>query len=222
LPLFRVYDQALNLKERLEGFGNQEERRSFPGLPIPLINPVPWVLQRAEDSLIPGARQTVTHGDLHGDNLFTDGEHAWAIDYERAGPGHILRDFVELEVDLVTRLLSLPEMDLSLLYELAVVLAEPSEPTAPFRPTKKLLANPETHKALDVIARLRKLAYEMTRYPSSQEYCWGLLLDALFVATVVSEESPQREQALLLGSVLCGRLRHWGKEWPPKDWPPIA
>jgi CheY-like chemotaxis protein len=221
-PLFRVYDQALNLKERLEGFSNQEGRRSFPGLPAFLINPVPWVLRRAEDSLIPGARQAVTHGDLHGDNLFTDGEHAWAIDYERAGSGHILRDFVELEVDVVTRLLPLPEMDLSLLYELAVVLVEPSEPTAPFRPTKKLLANPDTRKALDVIAGLRKLAYEMTRHPSSQEYLWGLLLDALFVATVVSEESPQRERALLLGAVLCDRLRHWGKGWPPKDWPPVA
>jgi hypothetical protein len=220
-PLFRVYDQALNLEERLKRFSNQEKRRSFPGLPASLINPVPWVLRHAEDSLIPGARQAVTHGDLHGDNLFTDGEHAWAIDYERAGPGHILRDFVELEVDIVTRLLP-DEVDLSLLYELALVLVEPSEPTAPFRPRKKLLANPDTRKALDVIAGLRELAYEMTHYPSSQEYLWGLLLDALFVAMLVSEQSPQRERALLLGAVLCGRLRHWGEEWPPKDWPPVA
>jgi len=220
-PLFRVYDQALNLEKRLKRFSNQEKRRSFLGLHASLINPVPWVLRHAEDSLIPGARQAITHGDLHGDNLFTDGEHAWAIDFERAGPGHILRDFAELEVDIVTRLLP-DEVDLSLLYELAFVLAEPLEPTAPFRQTKKLLANPETRKALDVIAGLRKLAYEMTRYPSSQEYLWGLLLDALFVAMLVSEESPQRERALLLGAVLCGRLRHWDEEWPPKDWPPLA
>jgi len=220
-PLFRVYDQVLNLKERLERFSNQEERRSFPGLLASLINSVPWVLRHAEDSLIPGTRQAITHGDLHGDNLFTDGEHAWAIDYERAGPGHILRDFVELEVDIVTRLLP-DEVDLSLLYELALVLVEPLEPTAPFRQTKKLRGNSETRKALDVIAGLRKLAYEMTRYPSSQEYLWGLLLDALFVAMLVSEESPQRERALLLGAVLCGRLRRWGAEWPPEGWPPVA
>jgi len=221
LPLFRVYDQALNLEKRLKRFSNQEKRRSFLGLHASLINPVPWVLRHAEDSLIPGTRQTVTHGDLHGDNLFTDGEHAWAIDYERAGPGHILRDFVELEVDIVTRLLP-DEVDLSLLYELALVLVEPSEPTAPFRQTKKLRENSETRKALDVIAGLRKSAYEMTRYPSSQEYLWGLLLDALFVATLVSEESPQRERALLLGAVFCNRLRHWGEEWPPEGWQPVA
>jgi DNA-binding NarL/FixJ family response regulator len=215
LSLFRVYDQALNLEERLKRFSNQERRRAFPGLPISLINPVPWVLRHAGDSLIPGARQAITHGDLHGDNLFADGEHAWAIDFERTGPGHILRDFVELEVDIVTRLLP-DEVGLSLLYELALVLVEPPEPTAPFRQTKKLLANPETRKALDVIAGLRKLAYEMTRYPDSREYLWGLLLDALFVATIVSEESPQRERALLLGAVLCGRLQHWGKERPTK------
>lgn len=221
IPLFQFYDETLRLKERLERFSSQEEIRSFPGLPVSLINPVPWVLRHAEDSLIPGARQTIAHGDLHGDNLFTDGEHIWAIDFERAGPGHILQDFVELEVDIVTRLLP-TEVDFSLLYELAVVLAEPSEPTASLRQTEKLLANYETRKALDVIARLRQLAYEITHYPDSREYLWGLLLDALFVATMVSEESPQRERALLLGAVLCGRLRHWGEEWPPKDWPPVA
>jgi hypothetical protein len=107
------------------------------------------------------------------------------------------------------------------LYELALVLVEPSEPTAPFRQTKKLLANPETLKALNVIAGLRRLAYEMTRYPDSREYLWGLLLDALFVATLVSEKL-QRERALLLGAVLCGRLRYWGEEWPPQDWPPVG
>jgi DNA-binding NarL/FixJ family response regulator len=220
LPLFRVYDQVLNLKERLEKFSNQKKKLSFPGLPTSLINPVPWVLRHTDDTLILGARQAITHGDLRGDNLFMDDERAWAIDYERAGPGHILRDFVELEMDIVTRFLP-DEVDLSLLYELVLVLVEPLEPTAPFRQTKKLLANPETRKALNVIAGLRQLAYEMTRYPDSREYLWGLLLDALFVATLVSEKL-QRERALLLGAVLCCRLRHWGEEWPPQGCPPVA
>jgi len=219
LPLFYVYDRALQLKERLEGFSRQEERLQFPGLSASLINPVPWVLQHAGDSLISGARQAISHGDLHGDNLFVNGKHAWAIGFERTGSAHTLRDFVELEVDIVTRLL-LTEVDLLLFHELAVVLAGPSEPIASFRPDEKLLANPEIRKALDVIAGLRSLAYELTHYSDSREYLWGLLLDALFVATEVSEES-QRERALLLGAVLCNRLWHWGEEWPRVEWEEI-
>ena len=44
----------------------------------------------------------MTHGDLHGDNLLVDKEHAWAIDFEHTGSGHILRDFAELEVDILS------------------------------------------------------------------------------------------------------------------------
>jgi len=212
----------LQLKERLEGFSRQEERLQFPGLSASLINPVPWVLQHAGDSLISGARQAITHGNLHGDNLFVDGEHAWAIGFERTGPAHTLRDFVELEVDIVTRLISIPLGVLSQFCDLAFVLAKPSDLTAPFRPNDKLLVNSEIRKALDVIAGLRKLAYEMARYPGFQEYLWGLLLGAVFAATEVSEESPQWERALLLGGVLCQRLEQWGREWPPKGWSPIT
>lgn len=222
IPLFQTYDEALRLKERLGRFSNQEERMAFPGLPVPLINPVSWVLRHASDSLIPSARQAITHGDFHGDNLFVEHQHAWAIDFERTGAGHILRDFVELEVDIATRFVPFPRDDLSQFYKLAVVLAEPIEPTASLRPTAQLLADSESRKALDVIGGLRRLAYEVTRYSDFREYVWGLLFDALFVASLVSEESSQRDLALLLGSVLCGRLYHWGKEWPPKDWPPIT
>jgi hypothetical protein len=209
----------LRLKERLENFGHQEEKWAFPGLSASLTNPVPWALRHANDSLIPDSRQAITHGDLHGDNLFVDSEHAWAIDFERTGPGHILRDFIELEVDIVTRLVSFPSHDLSRLYELAVVLAKPSEPAASIRGTSGLLAEPETRKALGVVAGLRRLAYEVTDYQDAREYLWGLLLDTLFVAALAAEGAPQRERALLFGSVLCERLRHWGGEWPPGDWP---
>ncbi|MEJ2554812.1 MAG: phosphotransferase [Anaerolineae bacterium] len=219
VPLFEVYGRALRLKERLENFGHQEEKWAFPGLSVSLTNPVPWALRHANDSLIPDSRQAITHGDLHGDNLFVDSEHAWAIDFERTGPGHILRDFIELEVDIVTRLVSFPGHDLSRLYELAVVLAKPSEPVASIRGTSGLLAEPETRKALGVVAGLRRLAYEVTHYQDSREYLWGLLLDTLFVAALAAEGAPQRERALLFGSVLCERLRHWGGEWPPEDWP---
>jgi hypothetical protein len=213
--MFQIYDQSLDLTRRLRTFNHINKIRSFPGLSTPLINPVYWVLAHADDGQIAGVREVVTHGDLHGDNLFVNGEHAWAIDFERTGLGHILRDFVELEVDIITRLLSLP---LPQFFKFVIVIAEPSEPTASFHLANLVPIDPAAVKAFDVVVGLRKLAYEVTRYSDAREYFWGLMLDALFAASVASEDSPQRDRALLLASVLCSRLRYWGKKWPPDDW----
>ncbi len=178
-------------------------------MPVSITNPVLWVLKHLDDSLFLEVRQAITHGDLHGDNLFVDGERAWAIDFERTGPGHILRDFVELETDILTRLAPFADANLSRFYELTATLTEASDPLTPFQPTAQLLADPETYKVLEVISGLRRLAYEVAHPEDFREYLWGLLLDTVFVATLVSEDSPQRERALLLGGMFCERLQHW-------------
>jgi hypothetical protein len=205
-PLFPAYDKVLRLNDRLVRFPDTRENIEFPGVSVILPNPVLWVLRHKEDDSIPYTRQAITHGDLHGDNLFVDRVHAWAIDFERSGPGPMLRDFVELEVDIVTRLIAVPENDGSRFYELAVILTEPAELTASLQPTPLVAQDPEITKALGVINGLRCLASETTGCLDTREYLWGLLLDALFVASLVSPEMPQRERALLLASVLCDRL----------------
>jgi hypothetical protein len=221
ITLFQAYDQLLDLEEHLRAFPNQEEQLAFPGFQVHLINPIAWVLRHKSDSMIPGSRQAITHGDLHGNNFFVDGLHAWAIDFERSGPGPLLRDFTELEVHIITRLTAFSETDLSLLYDSATLLTQLSKPEIPLRPTARLLQNAEIAKALGVVGGLRDLASDVTRYQDFREYLWGLLLDAVFVATLAPEKSPQRERALLFASVICGRLRNWNKEWPPSDWPPV-
>jgi hypothetical protein len=215
--LFQIYDRSFRLKERLESFTNQEEKRAFPGLPGAHTNPVPWVLRHSDSSFIPEARVAITHGDVHGDNLFVDGEHAWAIDFERTGPGHVLRDFVELEVDILTRLATTNSQDLSGFYELAVALAAPTDPSTACQPTASLSTKAEARKALYVISGIRCMAKEASRCRDSREYYWGLLLDTLFVAARAPEHSHHREPALLLGSVLCDRLSNWGSKWPQKE-----
>ncbi len=205
-PLFPAYDKVLRLNDRLVRFPDTREKIEFPGVSVILPNPVLWVLRHKEADSIPYTRQAITHGDLHGDNLFVDRVHAWAIDFERSGPGPMLRDFVELEVDIVTRLISVPENDLSRFYEVAVILTEPAELTASLQPTPLVAQDPEITKALGVINGLRCLACETTGCLDTREYLWGLLLDALFVASLVPQGMPQRERALLLASVLCERL----------------
>lgn len=219
--LYSSYEKTLQLQKRLTNFLDQREYRSFRGIDTDLLNPVPWVLKHKMDSAMLNARQAVTHGDLHGDNVFVDGDHAWVIDFERSGWGHILRDFAELEVDIVTRLAwKKDDKDLKEFFRLAVYLAEPYYLRKNYDPAEQF-KNPELRKAFNVIRGLRQLAYDTTIFNDFREYIWSLLFDSVFVAALPTEENYQNERALLYGSVLCNCLQHWGEAWPPEEWKSI-
>jgi hypothetical protein len=218
--LFERYDQVFHIQRHISKVDACAELLAVPGLPGPLINPLLWIVEHHAESQIDGARLAITHGDLHGQNLFVDGEHAWTIDFERTGSGHCLRDFIELETDIATRLAQFPQDDLLSYFRFAVALAALSEPRSPTCPD--LVAGLEAHKALSVICGIRELAYQATSYHNAQEYLWGLLLNAVFVGTLVDEQAPQRRRAFLLASVLCERLSRWEQQWPPGEWSSIC
>lgn len=212
LALYDQYDTVWShrLRRYLPFYTNLSRAIYFPGLQIPLLNPVVWALENSARSAVHGMRTAITHGDLHADNLLVDEDgHCWVIDFERSGRGPILQDFVELETDIVTRLIEIPPNNLSLLYDLACVLAAPANPTAPLRPTLSLLDSAPAAKAMKTITFLRSLAQEQTRYVDSREYLWGLLLNTLFLVTLLPEKDPRHTRALLFGSVLCERLDQW-------------
>jgi CheY-like chemotaxis protein len=207
-PLFAAYERVLRLQKRLDTrvARNLEWPLNLGKVPPDLPNPIHWVQQHKNDATIPLTRLAITHGDLHGDNLFVNPNHAWVIDFERSGPGPILRDVTELEVDILTRLAAPGCADPALYYRLAMALVSPTEPEAPV-PT---LAGPdidsETIKVLATIRGLRALAHRVIRIEDQREYLWGLLLDALFVALLYEKPTQQRDRALILSAVLCNRL----------------
>lgn len=214
--LFSAYDSFLKLRQHLIEAHNDAEMLSFPGLPGQYPNPLRWILEHEADSLIPTAKQAITHGDLHGDNLFIEGEHAWAIDFERSGPGPILRDFVELEQDIVTRLVILPTSDLQLFHDLAVILSTPVAPTDLFI-VPEGAQDEEITKSLTVIEALRSMAHDLTGYQDMREYYWGLLFDSAFAAMSAEKLSTKWWRGLLFGSVICARLSHWDIEQRPSE-----
>jgi CheY-like chemotaxis protein len=214
--LFERYDTVFHIKQHIKKVDACAAALSLSGLPQPLINPLLWLRDHHDESLINEARLAITHGDLHGQNLFVDGEHAWTIDFERTGSGHCLRDFIELETDIATRLAHFPGDDLIPYFRFAVALAALSEPDSPACPA--LTTDFETDKALQIIDGIRELAYQATNYCNPQEYLWGLLLNAIFIGSLVDESSPQRCRSFLLASVLCERLSRWGQRWPPDEW----
>ena len=220
--LFNIYDPNRKLYQRLNTFPIQEKTLTFPWIPGSYLNPAAWLLEHEEDSHFPHANQAIIHGDLHGDNLFVDKDHAWAIDFERSGKGHMLRDFVELEQNIFTRMIALPENDWRMLYSLAVILTKPVSPSQPAVIPQDFEYNEEIKKAVETINGLRSIAHKVTSYQDIHEYYWGLLLDTSFSLTLAEIRSPRWWRALLLSSLLCSRLNDWGREWPPANWPSIG
>ncbi len=211
--LFAVYDEIFHLSQRWERIDPTLLAMLQDNLGLSILDPVAWTRSYGRDSTIPSARQAVTHGDLHGDNLFVEGDRAWIIDFERTGPSHALRDFAELEVDIFVRLLAPDAIDWPSLYRLARLLIEPTVAGQGFGVDAGLEEQTALGKARQVIGGIRSLAREVVLYSDQREYLWAMLFDALFVASVDSMPPSQRMRALLYASLICQRLSHWGDEW---------
>jgi len=183
-------------------------------------DPVEWLKQRtAAPESLPPTNLAVTHGDLHGANLLVDEQsNIWAIDFERSGPGPILQDFAELELDILLRLSQLRRDDFAGLYELSVWAARPKSLTA--MPAPRPEAAPAVVKTMQVIAGLRRLAAQCSGATDTQPYLWGLLLNALFRASLqtMRGQTQHLRRALMLSSILCHRLDCWTRRWPPAGW----
>jgi DNA-binding NarL/FixJ family response regulator len=205
--LFEAYDKVFDLRLEEQKLNDYFHQFLLPlDLPISLRNPVTWVFLNADLSRFARAREAITHGDLHGDNLFVDGGRTWVIDFERTGYGHILRDFVELEVDILTRLLAPEQVDDSMFLSLVQLLYP-----APFEARDEtnlasLTLGQEAEKALLVIEGLRQLARTVAGWEEVREYYWAVLLDALFVASIGKPQSHQQRRAMLLSIVVCDAL----------------
>jgi ActR/RegA family two-component response regulator len=213
--LFAAYSNVWGKewRQRLLAYPNQETHIHFSSINLEGPNPIAWVIKQvglaggseADASHVSGIWLAVTHGDLLGDNVFIDRDkNAWFIDYERTGLGPILQDFVELEADLLTRLVKLPAgNNLDHFYHLALAVTEPSQTEL------RLMAafqHPEMAKALKTIHQIRQLARYYTGARDVRQYLWGLLFNVVFRATLLSEDHPHRERTLLLGSLICRQL----------------
>lgn len=222
--LFDAYDEVWHggLKNEIEGWRKQPPQH-FIGLSFMLPNPMRWLAKHEKTVYqVQNLRKAVTHGDLHGDNIFVNINYAWPIDFERTGPGPILRDFVELIQDIMTRIVCFDHAEFPVLYEFAVALCAPSKPTEPMPLTKAIQQSWKAHKAFQAVQELQTLAYALARYDDQREYLWGLLLNNLFVATLILEDEARRTRTLLIASVICARLERWNRpEWPPRDWPAV-
>ena len=225
--IFKAYSDVWDWEwytERVENFQpifpHQVMPNPWDSLEVP--EPSTWLKKHvASPDSLPTTTLAITHGDFHGDNaLVDDTHHIWAIDFERTGLGPILQDFVELEMDIIDRLVGLEENDFKNYYALCVWAVQStrldSTPPARFEHSLNLV------KAAQVIAVLRGLAFELTGEINTQNYIWGLLFNSLFRASLLQSSTPDlihKQRILMFASILCHRLDHWDETWPPKEWP---
>lgn len=189
------------------------------------LDPLLWVQQNlanGPEGILKHEEETnvcITHGDLHGGNLLIDqNDTAWVIDFERSGEGHILQDFVELEADIIIRLAS-HNQNITEFYKLCLIIIRPDE-IRKFRPQEMLCNDADYGKALQTISLLRSLARKCTGISDARQYLLGLLFNAIFRATLTKRDFRDTGQlrALMLASIICHRLDHWDKPWPPLEW----
>lgn len=218
------------LGQRLDDYAGQDATIVIPASGLRLRDPVQWAREHRYDSRFITRWDAFTHGDLHSENIFVDqfGQTS-VIDYERSGPGYILRDFVELEVDIRLRLLPLTREQLPLAFQMDLMLLAPKRPEQtpvwrdPSGADEPALA--ELRKAFGMICRLRRLAFELTRFEGMEEYYWALLMETL-ISTVRQEpesDDPRladllKTRARLAAALLCERLTRWRSSWPPEEW----
>ncbi len=190
-------------------------------------DPLAWFRQKIlndPDGPIGRAAETViavTHGDLHAGNLLIDdSNNAWVIDFERTGEGHALQDFIELESDLINRMLPGSE-HLPFYHRLCFAVTAPAE--LGLLENDFGLAEPVNAKIIQTISIIRSLARECTGITDIHQYLVGLLFNTLFRATIIKNTSDPSElksqyRALMLASIICHRLDHWDEPWPPENW----
>lgn len=217
LTPYEAYDAFLGLTKKLKAPPAGGPTISIPGLEQRLPNPFTWLYEnRTRGGRCAALRYAITHGDLHAGNLLIDEtcEHAWTIDFERTGEGPILRDFVELEVDIATRLVDAANPAPRDFLELAAALCAPAKTGAPLYCTAKMSA--EAQRGLALIHHLRGLAQEIAGVYDAQEYTWGVLCDAVFVALLEAPGSPRYHRAVMLAAAACLSLSP--AEFPPPAW----
>lgn len=224
------------------------EQYPAPFSSLALPNPIQWLIakvrlgesRRYDDSGLPDTDITLTHGDLHGDNLFVSTRHdVWMIDYERTGFGPRHQDFVELENDILTHLAEMDTGDWPEYFRLLCYTLEPKSVRLPKKPSIRL-AKFEKERA--VIGKLRELAVGKASGVDGRSYYWGLFLNATFRLTLLLKQLGEWDQiakhlktdqaqrsfqsllfdikrCLVVAGMACHRLDHWDSTWPLSAWP---
>ena len=182
-----------------------------------LPNPIEWLNNKIQkNEMVFDTKIAVTHGDLHGDNLMVDDrKNVWVIDFERCGKGHALQDFIELEADVINRLLGHP-VNFPAYLKMCKTVFQTTEIN--LEEADLVSEDVEIEKALKTISIIRDLATQCTGMNDARQYLYGLLYNMTFRAQLLHKiDKSKSGYPLLLAGLICHRLDHWDQTWSPTE-----
>lgn len=209
-----LYSQSLNLSlTKMEKALNQanlktwveQDRPMVPEIQRSLLNPLGWF--RRNRTLQADISLCYTHGDLHSRNILVDeNQQAWLIDFYRSGPGHLFRDFIQLESDVKFTLLGITDLRILYMFEAYLLNMKYFDD----RPTLPSFKQVELKKAFEVVQGIRYIAGQTVGSTSSMlDYYQGLYLHTLVIMGLRHIKPLKRRHAYLAASLLCERLERW-------------
>ncbi len=150
------------------------------------------------------------HGDLNGRNIIIDGQkNVWLIDFFHTQPGHVLRDLLKLENDVLyifTKLHS--ESDLETACAMSKALLEVGD-LAAFPPEDdRWMRLPELARAFRTIRVLRRIGAELVQTDRDPyQIHVGLLRYAMHTLSFDESSPLQRRWALYSGAACVDKVR---------------
>jgi len=155
------------------------------------------------------ARMAYVHGDLNGRNIVLDTSHnVWIIDFFHADRGHILRDLLKLENDILYIFTKIEESDLSDAIRLTRGLIEQPDLGIPPALDSMEFKNPRIAMAWRAIQRMRSILpelVEMDREPFQMHI--GLLRYAMHTLSFDECNLAQKKWALASGAILIDKIK---------------
>lgn len=197
------------LRKGLKGVQGKERLRfDSLGLDRTFVNPM---LIGFDRRLVKLTYTCTTHGDLNANNILVDqGGSTWLIDFLRTGPGHILRDFAQLDATVRLQLLASEEASLEERLEMEEALLSVDRLSEVASLQMRLpTANKAVAKAFATSVHLRMLAAEqVSRNPKDDlsEYHIASLYFAMNTIRFWNLPGLQREHAFLSAALLAERL----------------
>ncbi len=212
--LVELYSQSLKLSEEKMGAGLEKAGLgAWAGVANPTVeevkrrlrNPIEWF--RQHPTLEADILFCYTHGDLHSRNILVDqNNQAWLIDFYRSGPGHLFRDFIQLESDVKFTLLTVADLGVLYVFEAYLLNAKYFDD----RPTLPSFREAELKKAFEVVQGIRYMAGQIVGSSTSMlDYYQGLYLHTLAILGLPHISPAKKRHAYLAASLLCERLERW-------------
>lgn len=220
LNLLKYYDfdpkYAPGVRRRVEALlgapADGEEIEIAPGVRVP--NPCLFYERDLKDlSEAYAAPHYVSylHGDLNGANILIDAsDNVWMIDFFHTHRGHILRDLIKLENDILYIFMKIEsEAEFREATQLVHLLIDGEDLGVPPDPDDaQRFSNPKLQMAFRVIQRLRSYypaLIELDRDPY-QLYV-GVVRYAMHTLAFDESNDWQRKLALYTGSICAARVR---------------